>query len=233
MPAGTPADRAAWPWPNARFFVATALLACIGASFPGTPALAADADGDLIQDTADNCVLVANTSQLDADNDGNGNACDGDLDNSGLVTSADYIIMKSVLGDTSASSSTAAVADLDGSGTVNTLDLLRLRVMMGSAPGPSGLGATGGESGSGFAFISWLPPTQRTDGSALTNLAGYQIRYGTRPGNMNQTIWLDDAGLTSYLVQGLAPGNWYFVMVAIDSDGQVSALSAVRYKTVS
>jgi len=196
-------------------------------------ALAADTDNDSIADTADNCILVPNPSQLDADQDGNGNACDGDLDNSGVVTSADYVIVRSVLGESADSSATAAAADLDGSGTVNTLDLPRVRVMIGSAPGPWGLGSTGGEAGSGFAFISWQPPTQRTDGSALTNLAGYQIRYGTRPGNMNQTIWLDNPALTNYLVQGLSPGNWYFVLVAIDSDGLVSPLSAVRYKNVS
>ena len=41
---------------------------------------AADADGDGIEDDADNCASVANADQLDTDSDGLGNACDTDDD---------------------------------------------------------------------------------------------------------------------------------------------------------
>ena len=63
-----------------------------------------DTDADGVIDLADNCKLVANNgqpgsgpSQLDADHDGYGNICDADLNNSGLVTTADFGLLRSVL----------------------------------------------------------------------------------------------------------------------------------------
>ena len=55
--------------------LAFALTLGVGsASFAG-PALG-DGDGDTVDDLWDNCLGVANTSQLDSDEDGCGNACD-------------------------------------------------------------------------------------------------------------------------------------------------------------
>jgi hypothetical protein len=84
-----------------------------------------------------------------------------------------------------------------------------------------------------MALVSWVPPTLRTDGSVLTNLAGYQIRFGTTPGALNQVIQLSNPGLTSYMVGSLPPGKWYFAMVAVDSKGLTSALSAIKSKSIS
>ena len=230
MMAGMPG--AAWPRRNVRFFISAALLACVGTAFPSIAALAADADNDGIADTADNCTLIFNPEQLDADGDGNGNACDGDLDNSGLVSSFDYVIILSVVGNSAGSSTTAAAADLDGNGAVSSFDVLRLRTMLGLPPGPSGLGS-GAQSGSGSALVAWLPPTHRTDGSALTNLAGYEIRFGNLPGALDHKVQLNNPGLTSYLVEGLTPGFWYFALVAVDSNGVTSSQSTIRYKEIS
>ena len=43
---------------------------------PATPDFNVDSDGDLIDDSVDNCLLVANPNQADADQDGVGAACD-------------------------------------------------------------------------------------------------------------------------------------------------------------
>lgn len=48
--------------------------------------------------------------------------------------------------------------------------------------------------GNGTALFSWMPPTQNTDGSSLTDLAGYKIWYGTSPGNYSDTITLAYSG---------------------------------------
>ncbi|MGQ0836340.1 MAG: hypothetical protein ACT4O5_15750 [Gammaproteobacteria bacterium] len=40
----------------------------------------------------------------------------------------------------------------------------------------------------GSATIRWTPPGQNTDGSTLTNLAGYRISYGTSPTALTQAI---------------------------------------------
>ncbi len=49
-----------------------------------------DADGDGVPDLADNCGAHPNGRQRDADRDGFGDACDLDLDQSGLVTYSEY-----------------------------------------------------------------------------------------------------------------------------------------------
>lgn len=95
-----------------------------------------DTDGDGVWDSGDNCTLVVNPNQLDADADGYGNICDADLNNSGLVTSADYAILRAVLGQAATVSATAAAADLNGSGAVTTADFELLRARLGTAPGP-------------------------------------------------------------------------------------------------
>ncbi|ASV30985.1 T9SS type B sorting domain-containing protein [Maribacter cobaltidurans] len=48
-----------------------------------------DQDNDGISDTNDNCPSIANTDQLDTDNDGDGDACDTDDDNDGTPDSED------------------------------------------------------------------------------------------------------------------------------------------------
>jgi CSLREA domain-containing protein len=94
-----------------------------------------DRDADGTFDPFDNCTLVSNPSQLDADDDGYGNLCDGDLNNSsGLVNAVDLSIFRQRLGTVN------PVADLNGSGgVVNATDLAIFRALLGKPPGPSGL----------------------------------------------------------------------------------------------
>jgi len=98
-----------------------------------TGATAPDTDGDSLPDATDNCSAIANADQRDTNDDGFGNICDADLNDSGLVTSADYTVLRSRLntGDPD--------ADLNGSGLVNVADYSLLRAMLNQPPGPSGL----------------------------------------------------------------------------------------------
>jgi hypothetical protein len=101
-----------------------------------------DADGDGAPDGHDNCVDHANgpivrdaggRSQHDTDDDGFGNRCDADLDDSGgLVNAADLAIFRAVYGIADAD------ADFDGSGgIVNAADLAIFRALFAKPPGPS------------------------------------------------------------------------------------------------
>lgn len=83
-----------------------------------------------------------------------------------------------------------------------------------------------------IALLSWTPPTTNTDGSALTNLAGYRIHYGTAPGAMTQTLQLDVPGATAFEVANLATGTWYFAMRAYTSAGAESVLSNITSKVI-
>jgi hypothetical protein len=84
----------------------------------------------------------------------------------------------------------------------------------------------------GSAQLSWTPPTANTDGSALTNLAGYRINYGTSSGALTKSVQVPTAGVTSYLVDNLTQGTWYFTVVAYTSAGLDSAASSMTSKTI-
>ena len=84
----------------------------------------------------------------------------------------------------------------------------------------------------GAADLSWTPPTQNTDGTPLTDLAGYTIYYGTNSGSLTQTIQLASPSATSYVVSNLNAGTYYFAVQAYSSDGTRSTLSALGSKTI-
>lgn len=85
---------------------------------------------------------------------------------------------------------------------------------------------------SGTAMLSWTAPTTNTDGSALTNLAGYHIYYGTSPSTLSTTINVANAGTTSYSITSLPSGTWYFAVNAYTTGGVDSVLSNTGSKTI-
>lgn len=84
----------------------------------------------------------------------------------------------------------------------------------------------------GSATLTWNAPTQRSDGSALSDLAGFRIYWGTSEGNYSNSTTLNGAGITIYVVDQLTPATWYFVATALDSQGMESQFSNVASKTV-
>jgi hypothetical protein len=84
----------------------------------------------------------------------------------------------------------------------------------------------------GSANLSWTVPTENTDGSPLTNLAGSHIYYGTSAGVWTSTIAVLDATQTSYVVSGLASGTYYFAIVAFNTAGDDSPQSNMASKTI-
>ena len=98
----------------------------------GVIVLQGDTDGDGIADDADNCTLIANADQIDANGDGFGNACDPDLNDDGDVNFVDLGLMKAAFFGTD------PVADLNGDGAVNFLDLAIMKDFFFGPPGPGG-----------------------------------------------------------------------------------------------
>jgi hypothetical protein len=86
---------------------------------------------------------------------------------------------------------------------------------------------------SGSANLVWVLPTTNTDGTPLSNLAGFTIDYGNGPGAMTQTIDVPSAAATGHTVQGLTAGTWYFTVTAYTSVGTRSAASDVASNTIS
>lgn len=84
----------------------------------------------------------------------------------------------------------------------------------------------------GRATLSWTAPTENTDGSTLSNLTGYRIRYGTSASALTQTIVIDNASVTTYVVDNLSPATWYFAVTAVNSQGAESGNSNVANKQI-
>ena len=85
---------------------------------------------------------------------------------------------------------------------------------------------------SGSATLSWLPPTSNTDGTALSDLSAYRIRWGTQAGDFANSELVEDPGLSTYTVDQLTPANWHFVVTAVNSNGVQSRSSNSASKTV-
>jgi hypothetical protein len=84
----------------------------------------------------------------------------------------------------------------------------------------------------GSATLSWTPPTQNTNGSTITNLAGYRIYYGTSSGALNRTVQIANPGVSSYVLENLSPATYYFAVRAYNSSGAESSNSNVASKVV-
>jgi hypothetical protein len=69
----------------------------------------------------------------------------------------------------------------------------------------------------GSVTIAWDPPTTNTNGTPLTNLAGYKIYYGTSPTSLTQSVQITNPGLSSYVIENLSPATWYFSLVSYTS----------------
>lgn len=73
--------------------------------------------------------------------------------------------------------------------------------------------------------LSWQPPTQNTNDTALEDLDGFNIYWGTSAGDYTNQITVDNEGTTSRFIDGLDAGTYYFATTAFNSFGIESELS--------
>jgi hypothetical protein len=84
----------------------------------------------------------------------------------------------------------------------------------------------------GTVNLSWTAPTRNTDGTLITNLAGYRVHYGTAPGQYTESVQLPSPGLRSVVIEDLAPARWYFAVKAYNSAGVESNFSTSVNKLI-
>jgi hypothetical protein len=84
----------------------------------------------------------------------------------------------------------------------------------------------------GSATLTWLQPTENTDGSPLTNLAGYKIYYGNSASALSNVIQVANPATLEYEISNLAAGTWYFAVKAYTTGSVESALSSMASKTI-
>jgi hypothetical protein len=82
----------------------------------------------------------------------------------------------------------------------------------------------------GSATLAWDAPVTNTDGTPLTDLAGYKIYFGASSGNYTSVI--DVGNVTKYTVTNLSSGTYYFAVVSYDIAGIESDYSNEAGKTI-
>jgi hypothetical protein len=102
-------------------------------------------------------------------------------------------------------------------------------------PGPDSTHATTASpsSAAGTATVSWEAPITNTDGTPLTNLAGYRIYYGPSPESLGHSVQIKTIGLQTYVIDDLQSGTWYFAVMAVAADGSESHLSNIVSKPIT
>ena len=84
----------------------------------------------------------------------------------------------------------------------------------------------------GSAIVSWTPPTTNTDGTALTNIAGYKVTYGTSVSALSSVATVNNPSVSNVQIDNLAPGTWYFAVTTYTSSGTESAPTSPVSKTI-
>ena len=84
----------------------------------------------------------------------------------------------------------------------------------------------------GSAELAWQPPTSNEDGSTLTDLSGYVIRYGKSAGGLDKSVRITNPGTTAYVVEDLIEGTWFFTLSSVNGAGVESRPTGYVSKTI-
>jgi hypothetical protein len=87
-------------------------------------------------------------------------------------------------------------------------------------------------SSNGAATLTWVAPTEDTNGQSVSDLAGYYIYYGTDESDLSQIVSVAGADTTTYVVDGLGSGTYYFAVRAYNTMGMNSAQSDIVSVTI-
>jgi hypothetical protein len=89
-----------------------------------------------------------------------------------------------------------------------------------------------GDASTGVASLQWERPPSKVDGSPLDDLAGYRILYGRSTDDLDHSVLISDPAQTSYVVDSLASGLWYFAVVAVNASGLEGPPTTIASKSI-
>jgi hypothetical protein len=73
------------------------------------------------------------------------------------------------------------------------------------------------------ATVTWAPPS----GATASQVSGYRVYYGTSVATMTKSVDVPDSSATSYVIDNLSSGTWYFAIASYDASKDQSPLSPV------
>ena len=137
----------------------------------------------------------------------------------------------------SINSSTGEISGTPTASYVGTTGAITISASDGSTTAslaPFKISVTAASAGSptGSATLSWTIPTDNTNGTPATNLAGFHIYYGTTPGALKSVITVPGTSTTKYEISNLSNGTYYFQVAAYNSTGVDGVLSNESSKTI-
>lgn len=85
----------------------------------------------------------------------------------------------------------------------------------------------------GSVSLSWVAPNENEDGSALQDLAGFNIYYGKQSGEYDRQIQINNPSVSTFVVDQLTQNSYYFAATAFNTAGVESSLSAEVMRVVN
>ena len=125
------------------------------------------------------------------------------------------------------------ISGTPGDADVGIASNIRITVTDGSSSvtlGPFSITVTSISLGS--ATLSWTPPIENEDGTAIIDLAGYRIYWGTTPGSYPNSVSINNPGVVMFVVDNLVPGSYEFAITAFNTAGVESVYSNTATKIV-
>jgi hypothetical protein len=83
------------------------------------------------------------------------------------------------------------------------------------------------------ATLQWSAPQSMTDGSAVNGIVGYRVYYGKDVMQLSSKIDVLNPSVSTFVVEGLTPGTYYFAVSALHSSGGESSRSNAGMKVIS
>ncbi len=84
----------------------------------------------------------------------------------------------------------------------------------------------------GSVTLSWVAPTDNSDGSTLIDLDAYKIYYGDSPENYANQLRIENPSITTYVVDNLVPDTYFFMATSVNSQGLESPYSNTTQVTI-
>ena len=136
-------------------------------------------------------------------------------DESGSSTAATSTTSTSTTGS---NPQTAADSGTSTSGSSTTSGSTTTTGSAGSTPPSTPVAGTS-------VTLGWVAPTENSNGTPITDLAGYKIHYGTASENYTKVVAVSNPSLSRYVLDSLESGTYFLAITAYNSKGIESTLS--------